>query len=669
MQQNNYFSGKLRLLNRTLKQWTKLHKTGEFAGLKKQKQQVFIHRIQKLQRQLTAWSTNDYVKPALVSASLALGMVVANPVQAQSFNTPVENAFNVVFPQSGITLPAFADMDNDGDLDFFSNNYQDGVIYFENIGDATNPNYGPVQESVFGLPTTGLIISTVGDLDGDGDNDFLYSGVYNYYGEGLSYMTNVGTADFPLFTPALTEVNPFNISFDIPAGLFIPELVDLDQDGDLDLMVAVYYDEIELNYFENIGTPTAPNFAAAQINPFGLNIPEIEFLSFGDIDADGDIDMLSGFYGEIKFYENTGDGTIQFEQPVINPFGIMPIEDRPHIPELLDIDGDGDLDIVAGSYDYDTEKPNITFFENIGESLPFAANGTIDILEDNSYAFAAEDFNFQDNDGDPLSTITIESLPNNGTLSLNGTPVTIGQTIAAADIGTLMFVPVMDAFGVGYATFTFSASDGENQTNTYTMTINVESVNDSPAFTLAMESDSVCIGTTSYALELSGINAGGGETQDLIITTSNEGSLISDVLVDYENPNETATINLTLADLPEAALDVFTISMTDGIETVAQNFSLATTICETSLEQIDLTNLSLTPNPANNQVRLNINALANKEAVEVNIYNMVGQLILQKDNIFNGANLDISTLPTGTYLVKVKTNDKTFVQKLLVNNK
>jgi hypothetical protein len=71
--------------------------------------------------------------------------------------------------------------------------------------------------------------------------------------------------------------------------------VDLDEDGDLDLVVGQYYFG-ELFYFENVGTPAAPAFVerTGAENPFdGMSVGQHAEPTFADIDADGDLEMIT----------------------------------------------------------------------------------------------------------------------------------------------------------------------------------------------------------------------------------------------------------------------------------------------------------------------------------------------------------------------------------------
>ena len=81
-----------------------------------------------------------------------------------------------------------------------------------------------------------------------------------------------------------------------------PTFADLDGDGDLDLMAGE--NNGDFNYFQNTGTATAPVYAPVQTNPFGLtNIGLYSSPTFADLDGDSDLDLMAGeYYGDFSFY-------------------------------------------------------------------------------------------------------------------------------------------------------------------------------------------------------------------------------------------------------------------------------------------------------------------------------------------------------------------------------
>ena len=125
---------------------------------------------------------------------------------------------------------------------------------------------------------------------------------------------------------------------------------------------------------------------------------------------------------------------------------------------------------------------------------PDGTDTTVTALEDSTYTFTLGNFGFNDVDfGDAMTEVRIDSvtLPAGATLQLAGAPVTAGLVITAADInaGNLVFTPVANANGAGYASFTFSVRDTGVPPGPLfdpvrnTMTIDVAPVNDLPVIT------------------------------------------------------------------------------------------------------------------------------------------------------------------------------------------
>ena len=138
--------------------------------------------------------------------------------------------------------------------------------------------------------------------------------------------------------------------------------------------------------------------------------------------------------------------------------------------------------------DKDGDKGSGTLTLTTVNHAPQGTDGAVSLAEDTSYHLQVSDFGFKDSDaGDRLSVVRIDTLPTDGTLSLNGKAVVAGQVIAASDIGSLVFKPDANENGSNYAKMTFSVADraGSYDTTPNTLTFNVTPVNDAPLARIA----------------------------------------------------------------------------------------------------------------------------------------------------------------------------------------
>ena len=109
---------------------------------------------------------------------------------------------------------------------------------------------------------------------------------------------------------------------------------------------------------------------------------------------------------------------------------------------------------------------------------PTSSGGSVVMGKNTVKTFAAADFPFSDIDaGNTLQAIKVTSLPNptNGTLNLSGTPITLDQVVAVADItaGNLTYTPVTDY--TGSDPFNFQVRDAALFSADATMAISVTS--------------------------------------------------------------------------------------------------------------------------------------------------------------------------------------------------
>jgi len=259
-----------------------------------------------------------------------------------------------------VMTPTFADIDNDGDLDFFTGNYVGTVNFYENIGLNQNvPQYTFItnywQEiSIIGpsLRHGASAIKFI-DLDGDFDLDLSWG---DYFQQSMYIIWNIGTASSPLMNiENVTQQFPQNDPI-LTTGQNMPSFTDIDGDGDLDLFASVLsgaYGSQWINnfiYYENIGSANSPYYDYRTDNFLdGIDVLLNSTPEIYDIDSDGDDDLFIGtmvdpsenpWTGRIYFYRNLGDEN----------YPIFELETT----EFLGTDLGTDLSIVFGDLNSDS---------------------------------------------------------------------------------------------------------------------------------------------------------------------------------------------------------------------------------------------------------------------------------------------------------------------------
>ncbi len=235
---------------------------------------------------------------------------------------------------------ALGDLDGDGDLDIVVANYRQTNKFYLNNGMGGFDAGSDISSSDGGNESNDIAL---GDLDGDGDLDVVVANRSRPNRVYLNNGVNDGMVDFD---------EGSDISSDERSSQGIA-LGDLDGDGDLDVVIANYYN--------------APGYG---INRFYLNnglggfnegfdiSPDDDHesmaIALGDLDGDGDLDVVVANYYETinKFYLNNGvnnDGMLTFHAGSDISFS----QENSTDIALVDLDGDGYLDVVVANY-YET---------------------------------------------------------------------------------------------------------------------------------------------------------------------------------------------------------------------------------------------------------------------------------------------------------------------------
>ncbi|MEM1451387.1 MAG: VCBS repeat-containing protein [Planctomycetota bacterium] len=233
---------------------------------------------------------------------------------------------------------AAGDADGDGDLDLLiADAANASALYVENLGPAGFAAPVPLAVLLFGFDTVAL-----DDADADGDLDavVLFPG-----GIGLSamlfVMPNDGTGAFG----AATDILPSPVT-----QVGRAELRDIDGDGRTDALFGREFVAGALLYLRSTTSGTlAPPFA---LNPdFGQFV-----FDTGDVDADGDIDVVTGRMGAAVVHLNDGTGQLGA------PTALMNSNRMPEEIFLTDLDLDGDDDVLVAQ----GPQPRLVLHEALG---------------------------------------------------------------------------------------------------------------------------------------------------------------------------------------------------------------------------------------------------------------------------------------------------------------
>ena len=344
---NTFYARKTRQLKYRIKL---LKKYSAYSSENKSKLQQLIHEIKYLIQELKHVVSRTRMRKIIGGATMLLGLGLGPVAEAQQFGERQVNPFGINPIATNSVPPTLCDLDGDGDFDLLVSDYDGGIVFHENVGTAQVPSFATGILDQFGLPNQQYIVPLFGDFDNDGDLDMLAL----TEDDGANYYENTGTANAPSFS-GTPIINAFNLPSDYS---LLGQIADIDNDGDLDLFSPGEYGML---FFENEGTPQAPNFAAPINNAFGLNPPDSSYINieFSDIDLDGDLDMLGAeIYnlngGDPNFYFQRNIGDAQnpaFAAREANPFGLQPVQNAYFsFPTMADLDGDGDEDLLVSAY-------------------------------------------------------------------------------------------------------------------------------------------------------------------------------------------------------------------------------------------------------------------------------------------------------------------------------
>lgn len=234
----------------------------------------------------------------------------------------------------------FGDVDNDGDLDLFLTNYDKSNILY--LNDGRGGFVDATQESGLISPAnSGGFQCEFGDIDDDGDLDLILAYVNSSNPESTVNQLMINDGAGK-FVDHAEEAGMLG---DPTEYGWRTRLGDFNGDGHLDLLV---FGVGPNHLYVNDGT----GHFSDTIQTSGLpDSGTTTGLSVADVDGDGDLDVLQGKIGSaMSLFENDGHG-IFTEVSSDAGLGFHMVT---HGIAFGDIDGDGDLDVHINSWDFIT---------------------------------------------------------------------------------------------------------------------------------------------------------------------------------------------------------------------------------------------------------------------------------------------------------------------------
>ncbi len=287
-------------------------------------------------------------------------------------NTPSQNSSL----HSGSCLECI-NVQNDGDQDLILGDISNPMISFLRNGgtnafalidqvDDSFPIYdNPVNVDVYAC---GFHL----DVNNDGKKDLLFSpnapNTSENFHSSIYYRNTNSNNDVSVTFMQSGFLQDSMI--DVGEGTY-PVFFDYDNDGDKDLFIGNYgyYQtagpyESKIALLKNTGTASFPSysFITRDFANVHANFPSIigTAITFGDLDGDGDEDMLIGdFTGRLNYFEKQPGPNDNFVF-IASFYSAIDVGNYA-TPQLIDVDRDGKLDLLIGE-----QSGNINYYHNTG---------------------------------------------------------------------------------------------------------------------------------------------------------------------------------------------------------------------------------------------------------------------------------------------------------------
>ncbi|HAW50560.1 TPA: hypothetical protein DCX16_06400 [bacterium] len=221
------------------------------------------------------------------------------------------------------------DIDGDGDLEIVSICGNRVIYVWHHDGNLAGGWSKKIEGNDYTIPI-------LADIDADGRLEIIVNG------EDKLYIWNAGANDISGFPKEGTNLTS-------------PAIGDIDGDGDLEIVIGM---NNKLYVFHHDGRLVEGNW------PKEMNLSKQDFPIIADLDKDGKGEIIVGV--ERNLYVWHGNGEFMSGQwPILFPYGV-----GVGISGVGDFDGDGELEIIARTTDYNNPKLNFYTFKPDGSIAP-----------------------------------------------------------------------------------------------------------------------------------------------------------------------------------------------------------------------------------------------------------------------------------------------------------